>query len=61
MLDLRISYDDGAWEVLSVDAVLSWREWTQREADKIASVALGDLRRFSTDRDGLPCDIEGSK
>lgn len=58
MLDLLVTYDSGATEETSVDAVLSWREWSQREAGKIAAVATGDLRRFSTEHAGEPCDIE---
>lgn len=58
MQELLITYDSGTTEIFSVDAVLSWREWSQREADKIASVAMGDLRRFSTEHAGKPCDIE---
>lgn len=62
MQKLLISYDSGATRNFRVEAVLSWREWSPHEAEKIRSVAAGRLRRFSTqDRNGAPCDIERGK
>lgn len=57
-LPLLITYDTGKIETADVDEVLAWREWSQREADMIASVATGDKRRFYTSRNGISCDIE---
>jgi len=59
MQELLITYDSGTTQKSWVEAVLSWRDWSQREADKIRDVAAGQLRRFSTtDAGGQPCDIE---
>lgn len=53
-----VSDDKGGVEPATIEEVLAWREWSEREAIKLAEVDAGKLRRFSTERDGVPCDIE---
>ena len=55
---LTIFFDDGRIETTDVTAVLGWRNWGRHDRAAIELVANGDLRRFSTERDGVPCDIE---
>ena len=55
---LQVRDDSGAIDQATIDEVLAWREWTERDRIKIFAVANGDLRRFSTNRNGAPCDIE---
>ena len=58
MPQLTITFDGGKIETTNIDAVFGWREWSQFDDAAIKLVASGVLRRFSTDRDGVPCDIE---
>ena len=55
---LTITFDGGKIETADVTAVLGWRNWGRHDRDSIELVAAGLRRRFSTDRDGIPCDIE---
>ena len=56
---LRITYDSPRLpEITTVDAGLRWRDWSPREKSAIDAVASGKLRRFSTSRDGVGCDLE---
>ncbi len=59
MPDLRVTYDDTRLpEVTTMDSVLRWKDWSDREKEAIEFVAAGRLRRFSTSRDGVDCDLE---
>lgn len=55
---LQVKDDNGAVTPATIDEVLAWREWSERERIKIFAVANGDLPLLSTDRNGRPCDIE---
>ena len=59
-LNLKMTRDgDVTPQTVSVDDVLAWRSWLQREIDKIKEVAAGKRRSFSTrDKDGIYCDLE---
>ena len=58
---LKVTYDYGKPpEELSIADVLTWREWSVHEVEAITKVSTGDLRRFSTSRDGVPCDLEAA-
>ena len=47
---LKVTYDDNRDpELLSIDEILTWREWTPREHMAFAAVADGTLRRITTD------------
>lgn len=55
---LEVTFDGRQPEYATIDEVLHWRDWSDREIDQIHRVYSGDLRRLSTDRNGVPCDIE---
>lgn len=55
---LQVKDDNGAVTPATIDEVLAWGCWSTREVNKIYAVATGQLRRFSTSRNGVPCDIE---
>lgn len=55
---LQVKDDDGTITDATIDEILAWREWSERERIKIFAVANGDQRRLSTNRCGVPCDIE---
>jgi hypothetical protein len=58
MTNLKITYDTGAPDAATLDEILAWREWSERERIMIFAVANGDLRMLSTSRDGRNCDVE---
>ncbi len=62
MTHLKITRDNGPIDDATLDEILAWREWSERERIGIFAVANGDLRRLSTsDRDGRLCDIESGR
>lgn len=59
MTHLKITRDNGPIDDATLDEILAWREWSDRERIRILAVANGDLRRLSTtDRAGRNCDLE---
>lgn len=59
MTHLKVTHDSGIIDEATLDEILAWREWSERERIKIFAVANGDLRRLSTtDRAGRNCDLE---
>ena len=59
-LNLKVTRDGKTEsQTVSVDDVLTWRQWRSYEVAAIKAVAAGELRRFSTrDEDGTFCDLE---
>ena len=58
MTHLKITYDTGTPDAATLNEILEWREWSECERIKLFAVANGDLRRFSTAREGRSCDVE---
>jgi len=58
MTNLKVTYDTGVPDAATLDEILAWREWSERERIMIFAVANGDLRRFSTAHEGRNCDVE---
>jgi len=58
MTTLKITFDDGDLRRMTLNELLSKREWSPRERDRLELVEIGMVRRMSTDLDGRPCDVE---
>lgn len=55
---LQVKDDNGTVTPATIDEVLAWRQWSERERIKIFAVANGDLPLLCTEHNGKPCDIE---
>ena len=54
----KVTYDDGGIETLTMTDLLAWPNLTLADFQRLQDVLGGKLRRLSTDRNGIPCDIE---
>ena len=57
----KIIYDFAAPATASLDEVLGWRNWSERERDLILRVHHGEIARFSTSHNGQYCDVTLNK
>jgi len=59
MTDFIVTFDDGTTLEQTIAEVYQWREdWKPWEKELIQNVLDGKVRRFSTSKDGIFCDIE---
>ena len=54
----KVTYDTGFYETVTLDQILRWRKWSAYTLERLERLAAGQLRLLSTDRGGVPCDIE---
>lgn len=56
--DFIVTFDGGKAMMQTLGDVFKWRDWKPWEKKVIQGVLAGDIRRFSTSKDGVYCDIE---
>jgi hypothetical protein len=53
-----VTFDGGKTITQTLTDVYKWRDWSPRESQLIREVYDGKVRRFSTSKNGVYCDIE---